>query len=181
VTQAQNFPDPDTHQAAILPERENKPPTPAQKMPAPEPPGIGPEYERIWDQAWTLAEWIDDPDGASIEDRRAKLPKLDDLRERMAEIVESGTNVPKSKNPTTTTDSKEIKQIKPPGTWHTWEPTGATTRDRSVGTCPAKCERSGKCFAGAYFKGKPGPVKDCEPEGCRHISSERGSHDSQTT
>jgi hypothetical protein len=173
------------------------------EIPSPEPPGMGPEYDHLWNEAWRLADWIDDPDGAPIEDRRAKLPELEQRgetgaslraigRQVAAEVEKyfetkvnpdtirkraersSGTNVPKSKNPTITSDSEEIKQIKPPGTWHTWESTEATTRDRNPESCPARCRRTGKCYALAYFKGKPGPAKDCEPDGCIHISNERG-------
>lgn len=60
------------------------------EIPAPEPAGMGAEYTRIWNQAWILAEWIDNPQGAPIEARRAKLPELDRLRERMAAIVRQG-------------------------------------------------------------------------------------------
>lgn len=145
-------------------------PTPAQNIPAPEPAGMGPEYDRLWNQAWTLADWIDDPAAAPIEDRRAKLPELDDLRERMAAICSNGTNKPV---PTAEPDT----ETSPPGTWMPWKSSSTTTPD----TCPAMCKRSGKCYAGAYFKGKPSRAKDCEPETCIHISSERENHDSQTT
>lgn len=60
------------------------------EIPAPEPAGMGAEYTRIWNQAWTLAEWIDNPQGAPLEARKARLPELDRLRERMAAIVRQG-------------------------------------------------------------------------------------------
>jgi len=60
------------------------------EIPAPEPAGKGPEYTRIWNQAWELAEWIDNPGGAPLAERRAKLPELEDLRARMAEIEKTG-------------------------------------------------------------------------------------------
>ena len=148
---------------SIRRESPNKPPNPA-----PEPPGMGPEYERIWNRAWELAEWIDNPDGAPLAERCAKLPELDDLRERMAAIVQAGSNEPATENLTAASDSKEIKQIKPPtGTWYVWKSTGGT-KGRISETCPARCKRSGKCYGVAYFKGKPGPAKDCEPKSCAH-------------
>jgi hypothetical protein len=169
--------DPDTHRAVKMAQCQNKPintncvkkpPDPAA-IPAPEPAGMGPVYAELWNEAWKLADWIDDPDGAPLADRRAKLPELDDLRERMAEIEkQGGTNVPKPETLTATNDSEEIKQIKQPGTWHTWGASETTTRDRTPENCPAKCKRSGKCYALAYFKGKPGKVKDCDPEDCKH-------------
>lgn len=61
--------------------------TPAQKIPAPEPAGMGPEYDRLWNEAWRLADFIDDPDGAPIEARRARLPELNQMRARMDKIV----------------------------------------------------------------------------------------------
>ncbi|WP_156887660.1 hypothetical protein [Desulfotignum balticum] len=119
-----------------------------------------------------MAEWIDNPAAAPIEVRRARLPELDDLRERMAAICASRTNKP-------VPPAGPEPEPSPPGTWHTWESTDTTTAMAPTPkNCPAKCKRSGKCYAGAYFKGKTGRVKDCEPETCIHISNERGSHDS---
>jgi hypothetical protein len=132
---------------------------PESKIPAPEPAGMGPEYERIWNQAWELAEWIDNPDGAPIEERRARLPELDDLRDRMAAIYSNGINKPVPL-------AAPAPETSPPDTWHTWESTDTATRDRNPESCPARCRRTGKCYALAYFKGKPGPAKDCEPDGC---------------
>lgn len=78
-------PDPDTHSKVKIGKSENNR-TPAQKIPAPEPAGMGPEYADLWNRAWELAEWIDNPDGAPLADRKAKLPELLALRDRMAEI-----------------------------------------------------------------------------------------------
>jgi hypothetical protein len=126
-------------------------------IPAPEPPGLGPEYHRIWNQAWTLADWIDDPAAASLAERKAKLPELDRLRGRMADIERQA--VPTSRPETETSLS---------GIWMPWDSTWTSTRDTNPENCPAKCRRTGKCYALAYFKGKPGPAKDCEPETCAH-------------
>jgi hypothetical protein len=125
------------------------------EIPAPSPPGMGAEYHRLWNQAWRLADFIDDPEGTPIEGRRAKLPELYHLRAQMADIERQAV-------PASGPDPA------PAGTWHTWE-SSTTTRDTSPDTCPARCRRTGKCYAGAYFKGKPGPAKDCEPDGCQHI------------
>jgi hypothetical protein len=108
-----------------------------------------------------LADFIDDPEGAPLADRRAKVPELDDLRQRMA-AIERQVVPPAGPDPETS----------PTGTWMPWGSTA--TRDRRLDGCPAMCKRSGKCYAGAYFKGKPGPAKDCEPDGCKYISNERG-------
>jgi hypothetical protein len=61
------------------------------KIPAPEPAGLGHEYETLWNKAWLLAAWIDNPEGAPIEDRRAKLPELMRMRDRMADIEKIDT------------------------------------------------------------------------------------------
>jgi len=172
TTPAQNVPDlnPETNGADKMSERQNKcictehankPPTPP-----PSPAGMGAEYDRLWNEAWRLADFIDDPSAAPIEQRRARLPELDRLRARMAAICSNGTDKPA---PPAAPDP----ETSPPGAWHTWESSTAT-RDRSAETCPARCRRTGKCYAAAYFKGKPGPVKDCEPDGCKYISNERG-------
>jgi hypothetical protein len=50
------------------------------------PAGSTPEYKDLWHRAWRLADYIDNPGGAPLADRRAKLPELNRLRERMAEI-----------------------------------------------------------------------------------------------
>jgi hypothetical protein len=123
-------------------------PTPAAAIPDPEPAGMGAEYEALWNEAWRLADEIDNPQGAPLADRKARLPELDKLRERMAAI------------------ERQTIPTAPPGTWTTWESSGST-RDRSPDTCPAKCKRSGKCYAAAYYQGKQGKAKDCEPDGCQ--------------
>lgn len=56
------------------------------EIPSPSPAGLGPEYESLWNRAWRLADFIDDPQGAPLAERKAKLPELDRLRGRMAEI-----------------------------------------------------------------------------------------------
>jgi hypothetical protein len=141
---------------------------PGSAIPAPSPPGMGPEYDDLWNRAWGLAEWIDNPDGAPIEERRAKLPELDRLRAEMDAIVqaEKVSNETNGEATTATSDSKEIKQIKPPGTWHTWESSSTTTRDRSAETCPAQCRKTGKCYARAYFEGKLGRAAECDVGQC---------------
>ena len=76
-------PKPDTPRAVKNQSTPN--PTPAA-TPAPEPPGMGPEYEALWNRAWELAEWIDNPTRAPLAERWAKLPELDELVERMRVI-----------------------------------------------------------------------------------------------
>ena len=81
------------------------------EIPTPEPPGMGPEYADLWNRAWTLADYIDNPDGAPLAERRAKLPELEDLRARMAEI---------EKNPDTCRacgESKWWRLDKPDSKW----------------------------------------------------------------
>jgi hypothetical protein len=128
---------------------------------------MGPEYTRLWNRAWELAEWIDDPAAAPIEERRARLSELLALRDRMAEIERQAA---------------PDHGTSPPGTWHTWG-SSTTTRGRTPENCPAKCKRSGKCHALAYFDGKPGPSKPCTPGVCPwEIDSpkkERREHDRQ--
>jgi hypothetical protein len=131
-----------------------------QQIPAPEPAGLGPRYEALWNQAWTLADYIDNPHGSSLAERKARLPELNRLRAEMAEI-ERQAMPPAAPDPETS----------PPGTWHTWTPadTRQAVKDRTAENWPARCKRSGKCYARAYYQGKPGRAKDCEPDGCKHI------------
>ncbi|CCK82399.1 uncharacterized protein TOL2_C42430 [Desulfobacula toluolica Tol2] len=35
-----------------------------------------------------------------------------------------------------------------------------------IGTCPACCKRTGKCYGKAYFDGKPGKARPCVPRQC---------------
>jgi hypothetical protein len=155
--------DPDKNRAVKMSVGQNKPDPAA--TPAPEPASLGAEYADLWNRAWKLADFIDNPQAAPLAERKARLPALDRLRERMADIERQTT-------PTATPEPKPA----PPGTWHTWESIG-TTRDRSPENCTAMCKRSGKCYAGAYYQGKPGKAKDCEPDGCIHKSNERGTHE----
>lgn len=138
------------------------------QVPAPSPPDLGPEYNRIWKEAWLLADFVDG-DTAPLADRKARLAELDKLRARMAAIVRIAV-------PTAGLEPEPSS----PGAWMPWESIDTTTRDRTPESCPARCRQTGKCYAGAYFKGKPGRAKDCEPEACKYISSERERHDSKT-
>jgi hypothetical protein len=94
------------------------------EIPAPVPAGMGPEYERIWNQAWKLAEWIDDQATAPIEERRARLPELNKLRARMEEIEKAGAQIPAGLDPEPLTA----------GAWIKWESNTTTTRDRTPDT-----------------------------------------------
>ncbi len=124
------------------------------QIPAPEPPGMGAEYDRLWNEAWLLADFIDG-DTAPLEARKERLPELLRMRDRLAEIEkQGGTNVSEGENPTAPSDFEEIKEIKQDG-------------------CPAKCKMTGKCYAAAYFEGKPGKAKDCEPDGCKWRAEQR--------
>ena len=63
------------------------------EIPAPSPPGLGSEYAGLWYKAWRLADYIDNHDGAPIEQRRARLPELDNLQNQMASIVSDSLSV----------------------------------------------------------------------------------------
>lgn len=149
-------PKPDT--PSTVKDQSTPKPTPAQNTPEPSPADMGPEYERIWNRAWELADWIDDPDGATIEARRAKLPELDDLRERMAFICSQRTNKP-------VPPAAPDPETSPPGTWMPWK-SGTATRGRTPENCPARCKKTGKCHALAYFEGKPGRAAECDVSQC---------------
>jgi hypothetical protein len=127
----------------------------SEMIPAPEPPGLGPVYAELWDAAWKLADEIDNPQGTPIEDRRALMPELNELRERMAAIEKAGVV------------SHETPAPDPAGTWTPWESSGST-REQTADTCPARDKATGKCYAAAYYQGKPGKAKDCEPDGCQN-------------
>jgi hypothetical protein len=127
------------------------------------PAGSTPEYRKLWAEAWTLADWIDEPNGAPIEDRRARLPELMQLRARMAEIERQAV-------PTAGPDPEPS----PAGTWHTWE-SGTSTRDRSPDTCPARCKQTGRCYGTTWFTGKPGPFPgpECDKDRCRWLNTKK--------
>jgi hypothetical protein len=55
------------------------------KIPAPSPPGMGHEYDDLWNKAWILADFVDG-DTAPYADRKARLPELMQMRDRMAAI-----------------------------------------------------------------------------------------------
>ena len=58
----------------------------SEMIPPPEPSNLGPVYACLWDAAWRLADEIDNPVGAPIEERRARLPELLAMNDRMAEL-----------------------------------------------------------------------------------------------
>lgn len=65
----------------------------------------------------------------------------------------------------------------PAGLWHhcgrdpdqkgliPWE-CNRKTKTPEIGTCPARCKQTGKCYGKTYFTGKPGKVIDCTPDQC---------------
>jgi len=63
---------------AIYEKRDSAPPPAEQK-------GLETGYKKLWNQAWTLADYVDG-DTAPIEQRLAKLPELNRLRDEMAAI-----------------------------------------------------------------------------------------------
>jgi hypothetical protein len=60
-----------------------------ETIPAPEPPGMGPAYDRLWNEAWLLAEFVDG-DTAPYADRKAKLPELMRMRDKLADLERAG-------------------------------------------------------------------------------------------
>jgi hypothetical protein len=139
---------------------------PAQNIPAPEPAGMGPEYERLWNQAWQLGDFIDDPAAAPIEQRRTRLPEMLMLRDRMADLRQVMMDI--KPHPAKSQDPEEV--------WTKWEPAAgreAVTQDQ----CPARCKRTGKCYGKAWFTGKPGPHPgpECDKDGCSWLNTEKVS------
>jgi hypothetical protein len=59
---------------------------PGSEIPAPEPAGMGAEYESLWKEAWRLADEIDDVNGAPLTKRLALMPELNALRHAMARM-----------------------------------------------------------------------------------------------
>ena len=58
-----------------------------QKIPAPEPPGMGPEYDSLWKKAWALADWIDGPDSdVPWQERTARVPELQKMSMMLSEL-----------------------------------------------------------------------------------------------
>jgi hypothetical protein len=50
-----------------------------------------PEYRELWNRAWILADWIDNPEAAPLADRKARLPELIRMRDRLAELEQVRT------------------------------------------------------------------------------------------
>jgi hypothetical protein len=157
-------PDPDTHRD--LSGHNDQINKPAAAIPSPEPADLGAEYNRIWNQAWTLADYIDDPAAAPLADRKAKLPGLMQMRERMAEIVRQA--LPKA---------GPEPETSPMDAWMPWESSGAITREWTADTCPARCKQTGRCYGKSYFTGKPGPYPgpECDKDGCSWLNTEKVS------
>lgn len=160
----QNPPNPEKETTSEVESQTEPEPTPAQNIPAPAPPGLGIEYTRLWNQAWTLADYIDNPQGAPLAERKAKLPELMQMRDRMAEIENAGGLVLDDTPPPHPAESKDS------GTWTKWVPIegrNPITQDN----CPARCKTTGKCYGQTWFTGKPGPFPgpECDFDRCRWI------------
>jgi len=60
-------------------------------IPPPEPANLGPVYDRLWMEAWTLADKIDDhKSGIPVEERRAMMPELDRMRAELSRLEQAG-------------------------------------------------------------------------------------------
>ena len=120
---------------------------PARNIPAPTPPGLGLKYAGLWNRAWCLADEIDDVTGAPIEERRARLPELEQMILELTRLEKRGARTPGH-------------EIQPP------------TPDRPPDQqdpdyCPAKCKTTGKCYGRSVFIGKTGKLEECTTP-CRY-------------
>lgn len=123
---------------------------------APEPPaGCAPEYAALWNQAHGLADFIDNPHGAPLEERRARLPELNELRAEMTAIERASKG--QKANPWTG-----------PG-WTLWKDPAPAERAFTTADCPARCGTSGKCYGTAFFDHKSGRAVDCVGDACPWI------------
>jgi hypothetical protein len=125
------------------------------------PPGCSSEYAALWRRAWVLADWIDDSNGAPIEDRRARLVELNQMRAELVKLEQSGALVTGDK-------SAPAKPSNNNGVWVPWEPINGG-KQITPEQCPARCKRSGKCYGMAYFQAKPGKAMECQPDECKWI------------
>lgn len=48
--------------------------------------------ELLWTKAWALADWVDNPDGAPIEERKLKVPEIERLSRRINKLMEQKRN-----------------------------------------------------------------------------------------
>lgn len=130
------------------------------QIPTSSPPGMGADYADPCDQAWQMDDFINDPDGASDNKRRARLPDLLQKRDRMAKQEQ--------------TERRQLSEASVPhveknvddfGTYRWWD--SVTTKPIvSQADCPARCKRTGKCYGRAWFDGKPGSSRSCIPHQC---------------
>lgn len=64
-------------------------------IPPPEPANLGPAYDKLWMEAWALADLIDDPNsGTCLNDRRAMMPELDRMRAELSRLEQAGAKPP---------------------------------------------------------------------------------------
>jgi hypothetical protein len=81
--------DPTCYISAVNRLRTHSPDTTAN-IPDPEPGGMGSEYNRLWNKAWKLADFVDG-DTAPYNERVERLSELMQMRDRMAEIEKQNT------------------------------------------------------------------------------------------
>lgn len=130
------------------------------QIPTSSPPCMGADYANPCNQAWQRDVFIDDPDGASDNKRRARQPDLFQKGDRIAELGNSG-----ERQLLITPLPQVEKNVDDFGTYRWWD--SETTKPIvSQNNCPAKCKRTGKCFGRAWFDGRPGPSRPCTPQRC---------------
>ena len=113
-------------------------------IPPPQPKGLGLVYDDLWQKAWQLANQIDDyRSGIPVEQRRAMLPELNQMRAELSRMESLGVEAPGKA-------IESVKQVK-----------HIEIQEANPDSCPARCKRTGKCYGRAYFDGKSGKAQEC--------------------
>jgi len=121
------------------------------------------QFDSLWEKAWKLADWIDEPESdIPWQERAAKVPELQEMSaelDRLEAIIKAEKENTITPEPLTEDYSNSLEGFSP-------LPKLPEPKQHHMDSCPAKCKTTGKCYGIAYFDAKPGKALLCIPDKC---------------
>ncbi len=129
------------------------------------------QHDHLWQKAWNLADWIDNP-GSDIswQERAAKVPELQAMSLELDQLEKLMRDkllplIPINHN---SVEEAQINLKLPSDFLQGFSPLVQVIlgKQYTLDNCPARCKQTGKCYGKAYFDAKPGKAIDCVPNQC---------------
>ncbi len=126
------------------------------------------ELNYLWDKAWKLADWIDDPESdIPWQERAVRVPEVLEMGRQIDRLKEQQNNPVNDCTGWLKRDSGSVNQSEYIPLPKIFSPQESQKIDPD--TCPARCKRTGKCYGSVYFTGKAGQSATCTEKQCPWI------------